>query len=356
MDESILSSGEQFVGVEDALTEEKLSIENLSLETKTFEIAGFWRRVLALVIDGLILSIPLIVLGFVFRDIAFSLGPWGRLIGYGVIFLYWTYFNSAQRRGQTIGKKVMKIAVIDSKGAYLSVGKSMLRAGVLVLIGLLNGWSLPLLKNPVVALVAGTIVFGGGLALIYGLVFNRKTRQGIHDLIVGSYVVKASPDVEAIVPVIPRIHKRITFGLVGFGLVLGLAGLFFMKGVANPTFGILEADEWQELQDLQTVLLGSDEFFAVNVQRLNRHRVGSEAVMKDLNVDVWVKKSCSREPRYCDELLKRVARIAFENYADIDNLTGMRITISNRFDLGLARRDLSQGAAWTIEDWRKQLE
>jgi hypothetical protein len=39
----------------------------------------------------------------------------------------------------------------------------------------------------------------------------------------------------------------------------------------------------------------------------------------------------------------------------IDKLTGMRITLVNRFDLGLANGHFDRGAAWTIEDWRKQL-
>lgn len=95
---------------------------------------------------------------------------------------------------------------------------------------------------------------------------------------------------------------------------------------------------------------------AVSVQRLDRHQVGSSITMKDLNIDVWVKQSCGREPEYCDALLKRIAQTAFENYNDIDNLMGMRITLSNRFDLGLAKGNLNRGAAWTIEDWRKQLK
>lgn len=341
---------------ESSLPQEELPTNDISEEIKTFEIAGFWRRFLAFALDGLILGIPLIILGFVFRDIAFSLGPWGRLIGYSIIFLYWSYFNSSLRNGQTIGKKAMKIAVVDGNGAYLSLGKSMLRAGVLASIGLLNGWALPLMQNPVIAFIATVIIFGGGLALLYGLIFNRKTRQGIHDLLAGSYVVKAPPNPETIVPPIPRIHKRITFGLVGFGLVLGLAGLVIQGINSNPTFGILESEEWQEIQELQAILLENDEFFTVGVQRLNRHQVGSETVMKDLNIDVWVKQSCGRNPEYCDDLLKQIAQTAFENYDDIDNLTGMRITLSNRFDLGLARGNLNRGAAWTIEDWRKQLE
>jgi hypothetical protein len=137
---------------------------------------------------------------------------------------------------------------------------------------------------------------------IYGLIFNRKTNQGLHDLIVGSYVVKAPPRPEIVIPKTPLVHKYITFGLIGLAVLLSSAG-FFLQDV-KPTFGILEAGEWEEIQELHTILSASDEFFSVGVQRFNHQYVGSPTVLKDLNIDVWVKKSCRRSPEYCNELLK----------------------------------------------------
>jgi uncharacterized RDD family membrane protein YckC len=320
-----------------------------------FEISGFWRRIFAFIIDLLILSVPLIILGFIFRDIAFSLGPWGRFVGYGIFFVYLTYFNSGLGGGQTIGKRIMKIAVVDSDGGYLPVSKAMLRALVLVLIGILNGWVLPILENPIVVIFSYTIIFGGGLALIYGLIFNRKTRQGIHDLIVSSYVVNTPTKPGVVVPAIPRIHKRITYGLVVLGLVLGLAG-FFLQGRINPTFGIIESEAWEEIDNLHTILSEDDQFYTVNVHRSIILETGTSKEWKDLDIEVWVKKSCSRDQEYCDALLDQIAHTAFEKYDGINNLTGMRITLVNRFDLGLANGNLSRSAALTIENWRRQLE
>ena len=324
------------------------------LEPEKFKIAGFWRRILAVLIDITILALPFFIFGFAFRDLAFSLGPWGRLLGYTALLLYWGFFNSRLGKGQTFGKKITRIAVVDKAGNYLPVRVAMLRALILVSIGLLNGWAVTFMTNPIISIIVTTIVFGGGLALIYGLVFNRRTRQGIHDLVVSSYVTKTPLLSGAIAPPTPRIHITISYGLVGLGLVLALTGDLLLR---NPSvFSILEPDEWEEIQQLQTILLSSDEFFSVGVQRTNRQLVGNPGVIKDLNIQVWVKQPCVRNQDDCLELSKRIAKIAFEEYDEIEQLSGMRVSVINAFDLGLARGDLTFQNAWSIEDWNEQLE
>ncbi len=55
-------------------------------------------------------------------------------------------------------------------------------------------------------------------------------------------------------------------------------------------------------------------------------------------------------------LVEQVARTAFEKYDNIENLSGMRIAVVNRFDFGLASGNLTRGAAWSMEDWQRELE
>jgi hypothetical protein len=54
--------------------------------------------------------------------------------------------------------------------------------------------------------------------------------------------------------------------------------------------------------------------------------------------------------------VNQIARTAFEKYDNIENLSGMRIAIVNRFDFGLASGNLTQSTALSIEDWQKELE
>lgn len=64
-------------------------------------ISGFWRRLLALVVDGVILGLAGSLLGLVFFEPLAGLGVWGRLLGFSVAFGYFGLLNSSIGRGQT---------------------------------------------------------------------------------------------------------------------------------------------------------------------------------------------------------------------------------------------------------------
>ncbi len=322
-------------------------------ELKCFAVAGFWRRVFAFMLDGAILAIPLIIIGFAFRDLAFSLGPWGRIFGYGIAFLYFGSLNSKLGRGQTIGKKIMKLVVVDTHGSYLSVGNAMLRALVLVLIFMLNGWAVPFSQNPIFVVIAATIVFGGELAVMYALIFNRTTRQLLHDLIVKSYVVKAAPEPGMVAPISPRKHIWISCGLAGLGLVIGIAGLLVKGGV--PTLGIVEPGDFKQMAEIQSALLKQGDYFNVDVGRYTTQQLGNPVPIKTLTISMWTKKSCTQAPEDCHQMIMQAANMAFKGFDHINDLTGMRITVINAFDLGLATGNYTTGIAWTIDDWRKNL-
>lgn len=316
-----------------------------------FEIAGFWRRFFAIAIDGFILGIPFIIIGFVFRDFAFSMGPWGRPIGYSAFFIYLTLMATAPSKGQTLGKKMMKIAIVDENGNYLPANRAALRTFIFLIISMLNGWAIPIFENPIIGLLASIIVFGGGLAMIYGLTFNRTTRQGIHDLIVGSYVIRTSRIPRTSPPALPPIHKTITFGLVGFALIMGLIGYFFQQNNSVP-FGIAEQEEWADVQNLYRTLSEDEEFFAINIklQNLSRLSGNSTETRRALIISGWVKQSCLQDIDHCKMLSAQIAEFVFEEYNYPDKLDGIQITIYNRFDLGLAHGTFSFTQTYPIEN------
>lgn len=326
------------------------------LDATVFSIAGFWRRFIAFTVDGIIVSVPLLIIASVFKDWGYALGPYGRLVGYSLITIYWTVYHSKRHNGQTPGKKLLKIAVVDENGKLLSLRQSFFRAAILAVISLFNGWAVPILENPVVAFFATIVVFGGGISLFYGLVFNRTTRQGIHDLIMRTYVVRqSSSPVDAAPPKLPKIHQSITYGIIGLSVLIAIVGLVFQFTTFNNDSGQNSGNvsaNLDEMRQLQSILVQQDDVLTAGVTEVTRTSFSTGSTLHDLNIEVWVKPSCEKNRSYCDELLKEIAEIALSEYAGISALDGMKISIVNRVDFGVATSNRVQGSELRIEDWQ----
>jgi len=117
---------------------------------------------------------------------------WGRLIGFVIALLYFGAMNSKLFKGQTLGKKILNLRVVDSSNYPITLGRSIFRYIVLATPFLLNGINIPVeafqsfLMYPL-----SMVIFGGVFSILYLYAFNRATRQSLHDLAVGSFVVNA---------------------------------------------------------------------------------------------------------------------------------------------------------------------
>lgn len=325
-----------------------------SEESLPAQIAGFWRRFFAFTIDLLIIALPLMLFGFAFRDFAFSLGPWGRLIGWGLFATYFGFSNSLIFAGQPIGKKVLKIAVVDQNEQYLSVKQSFLRAAILGSFFLFNMWTLPILANPILSLLVSVIVYGGLLTILYGLIINRTTRQGPHDFFVRSYVINAPRNPDTVLPSIPTIHRRFMVGLLCVGLVIGVGSLIL--SYTKPTFGIFGEGEWAQVEGLQDKLSADDRVFDVYVGRNNFQEVGNDEVIKSLEITAWMKESCQQSPAICTEVVDHIAETTFAEYENLDEIDGMTIQTLNRFDFGFAKGSFAEHYSGSIEAWQEMLD
>src|SRR6185312_5466709 len=160
-------------------------------EAAAARLAGFWPRVGAFLIDAILLGGIGQLLGLLFYDQLCALGPWGRPLGFLIALAYLVPLTSALGGGRTLGKRALQLQVVDRRGRPLSAGRAALRESVLILPSFLNHALVPAGFNTAAVGTAMSIgIFVVGPTLIYLLVFNRRTRQGLHDLLAGSYVVE----------------------------------------------------------------------------------------------------------------------------------------------------------------------
>lgn len=118
---------------------------------------GFWRRLFAFIVDSLILGIFGLIIGTMFFDFFAEIGVLGLLFGFSIALLYFGIQNSSICGGQTIGKRLLKIRVVDKENETISLQRSFVRFMILGPPYFLNGALLPptLLNNFVVSLLLG---------------------------------------------------------------------------------------------------------------------------------------------------------------------------------------------------------
>lgn len=121
------------------------------------DYAGFWRRLAAALIDGIILSI----INGIVMAISPQTGMWlGTFIGIAYIVGFWTWNN-----GQTPGKMALGIRIVKTDGSPISFGVAILRY--------IGYW------------VSSIILYIGFLMIAWD-----SKKQGLHDKIAGTYVVR----------------------------------------------------------------------------------------------------------------------------------------------------------------------
>lgn len=129
--------------------------------TSTMAYAGFGKRLLAVILDAIILSLPAVGLGF-----AFSFGKSGGSGSNILLTIIYEALLIALWNGQTIGKLAMGIRVVTADGQPVPVGLAFARAGM-------------------------KIVSGVALGLGYLWMLWDPNKQTWHDKVAKTYVVRA---------------------------------------------------------------------------------------------------------------------------------------------------------------------
>ncbi len=121
----------------------------------TYRHAGFWVRVVAALIDSVIIA----AIGFIVRQIIGDSDPITIIIGAGYHIGMWV-----KNDGMTFGKKIMGIKVIQTNGQAIDI-----KTGVIRYIGYI---------------VSGMVL---GIGFIW--VAFDKNKQGWHDKIANTFVI-----------------------------------------------------------------------------------------------------------------------------------------------------------------------
>jgi uncharacterized RDD family membrane protein YckC len=303
-------------------------------------ISGFWRRLFAFIIDVLLLGLCGLTLGFFCFDFLAGLGALGRLLGFGIALIYFGILNSSIGGGQTIGKRFAKIKVTDTDGRAISLPRSSWRYVILAVPFFLNNAPIPagLLTMPV-TLAVTLIVFGGGGAIVYLFVFNRRTRQSLHDLMAGTYVVRSSIALPVGLPRMWRGHVAVVGALL---LAVVLATTLWVPSLGQRKF-------FKELSFVQERIQQSG---MVQYAQVSAGKSwGTHGTARYFKVNVVTKK----RPENFDEVTAAVASIVLNEYPPIMDQDVMVVVVTYGYDIGIASAWQNFTARHSPQEWRRIL-
>ena len=148
------------------------------------ELATWWSRAGALLLDFLFAVLPIIVGGIFAATDSTALQTIGVVIIIaGVVWCYFVYYplfmmRGGERNGQTLGKQIAGIRVVRDSGEPMNYGWALLREFVVRI--LLFG-------------VLGSFFFSIPILLDYLWPLWDESNRALHDMIVSTHVVRADP-------------------------------------------------------------------------------------------------------------------------------------------------------------------
>lgn len=155
----------------------------VELDANEFEPVGLIRRSIALIVDFIICS--LFVSGTIhYISVLIPVEFILSIIGFGGCVLYFGLLQKFSY-GQTLGKRMMGIAVIPKRGGKLTWMQAFLRMPVMFTI---MGIGPILFRNISMEMVQAVTI--AVLVVNAGLVVVTRNKRSVHDYIFNTYVVK----------------------------------------------------------------------------------------------------------------------------------------------------------------------
>jgi len=236
----------------------------------------------------------------------------------------------------------MHLQVIDKNGTTISFGKSVVRYAVFAVPYYVNEILLPTSRTPwVVSALLSLLIFGVGGTTLYLMLFNRHTRQGIHDLAIGSYVADADKSGPLQIEPIWKIHWVILGSLL---LVLSLGTEILGKKLAK-------SGSFPQLVEDVRLIERTEGVQVAGVQDLNWSNWGSGEKKTILVINVyWTGKSAD-EQAFADQ----VAKLIIEHDSKVKEHDLLRVIMIRGYDLGIAHAQVSHPYERTPAEWNARL-
>ncbi|MFC3201654.1 RDD family protein [Alteromonas oceani] len=288
-------------------------------------ISGFWRRIVALIVDSILLALGGFALGVVLESVFIQMGSWSVYTGFFISLGYFGVMNSRYADGQTLGKKLLGIRVVDGNNQTISLGRSLLRYCVYGIPVALQIDFLPADGSYFWVLYPiGALIIGGSFSILYLYVFNRRTRQSLHDLVVGTYVVYAGAQQEEVREVW-KPH-------------LVIVALLFIVGFISPRFIfiVFSYSEFEQMLATRAALMQEPGVNTVGIMDSSTSYYGEptgqgNTLQNSVDLAVYIDSNRVDDMEYARELAEKV----LVHYPDAMDKDVISVDLYYGYDIGI---------------------
>jgi len=300
------------------------------------------KRLFSFIIDALLIGLVGYTSGFIFEKYYTLLGSYGNLIGFTITLIYFSLFDSKLFNGQTIGKKILKIKVVNQHNKAITVKRSVFRSLFYSLTVLLNGLSFPNYKYLPVIIFVGIILFSIYLVETYLFIFNKDTKQTLHDFLSKTYVV--DQDSNNIIDVISNknvFRFAIIIPIIISILVIGL-NLIIRNTSVNEMVYLVD--------DLQNQLPLWNTTINRSVTKYSGSSSNNESRYIQINCNKINKNDNS------EDLSVKIAEIVLQSNFEFKDGESLIIVVNSGYDIGIARKNTYQSYNKSLVDWDKKIK
>jgi hypothetical protein len=186
------------------------------------------------------------------------------------------------------------------------------------------------------------IIFGLGAITLYLVLFNRRTRQGVHDLLAGSYVADTDKSGALVVHPIWKGHWAVLGALV-VGAVIG-SKVFESRLMKLADFPAMLSDA-RVVEDM-------DHVQSTGVSDLTWTPSSGAKKTTIYVVNVFWSGQQDQEEGFAKQVASRI----LENNPHVANRDRLRIVIIRGYDLGIAHAQRSDPFEDSPANWKTKLQ
>ncbi len=306
---------------------------------------SFWRRAVALWIDGMLIGGATGVLD----KLSGAMPQWPAwawifgILSWAVMPVY--YILAYSTTGQTPGKKSLNIKVVSIDGSPLNW-----RKGVLRFIG-------SYLSD-----------FSFGLGYLWSI--RDKEKQTWHDKIAGTRVVPAWITAEQVSAAFDQIQLRkrpntwkwvaASTVVIELALVACIGFAMWQLSLQSPVPTALHDDEWGRFENALMTRVNPDsripEFGTHRDFNLSSGEVAEVWLHMEMTYDADCEMGSESPSDWCYRLANELVKIVFDNYPHINEIAGIQVEMTRVSGVGPVTFNYTPvNHALTIAEWRKRL-